>query len=366
MARLIRIPTKSARALIPLAGWGVLIAGVRVAKPQQPSAGKTPDVTSESVEPLPGDWAPELLYAILSSANPDASDALYRAAFSAGPAIAPRLEGALKDDRTAEFAAQSLAFIGGPKAVDILAGLVNDPRDLNLRRFFYGALGEFNSPQATGILLNAIARSNSEPDRTVSEAAILALTVRSDPNLLSELKKEEGQIKDVVIHDDLDNAVAVIESRSKYLASEEGKKSDGSIDAAVRTYFIPALEPPPEAGSTAPGHAALRQDHSSTSLTVPERNRREGNDPSLPRRQSEEVKSNGRSERRGSRTRNGKTGAARQASSFSGSVEPDIFARPVSSSGPSDFRRPFGGRELRHRSPEASGKLDGGQRVARV
>ena len=290
MARLIRIPTKSARALIPLAGWGVLIAGVRVAKPQQPSAGKTPDVTSESVEPLPGDWAPELLYAILSSANPDASDALYRAAFSAGPAIAPQLEGALKDDRTAEFAAQSLAFIGGPKAMDILAGLVNDPRDLNLRRFFYGALGEFNSPQATGILLNAIARSNSEPDRTVSEAAILALTVRSDPNLLSELKKEEGQIKDVVIHDDLDNAVAVIESRSKYLASEEGKKSDGSIDAAVRTYFIPALEPPPEAASTAPGHAALRQDHSSTSLTVPERNRREDNDPSLPRRQSEEVK----------------------------------------------------------------------------
>src|SRR2546422_266192 len=198
VARLIRIPTKSARALIPLAGWGVLIAGVRVAKPQQPSAGKTPDVTSESVEPLPGDWAPELLYAILSSANPDASDALYRAAFSAGPALPPHLQ--------------------------------------------------------------------------------------------TELKKEEGQIKDVVIHDDLDNAVAVIESRSKYLASEEGKKSDGSIDAAVRTYFIPALEPPPEAASTAPGHAPLRQDHSSTSLTVPERNRREGNDPSLPRRQSEEVK----------------------------------------------------------------------------
>ena len=241
-----------------MAGWGVLIAGVLVAKPQQSSPGKTADATSESVEPVPGDWAPELLYAILSSANSDAGDALYRAAFSAGPSIAPQLEGALKDDRTAEFAAQSLAFMGGPKAVDILAGLVNDPRDLDLRRFFYGALGEFNTPQATGILLNSIARSDSEPDRTVSEAAILALTVRSDPALISELKKEEAQIKDVVIHDDLDNAVAVIESRSKYLASEEGKKSDGSIDAAVRTYFIPALEPPPEAASKTSGHPTVR------------------------------------------------------------------------------------------------------------
>ena len=290
VAGLIGKRTKSARALIPLAGWGVLIAGVLVAKPQQSSSGKTPDATSESAEPVPSDWAPELLYAILSSANPDASDALYRAAFSAGPAIAPQLEAALKDDRTAEFAAQSLAFIGGPKAVDTLAGLVNDPRDLDLRRFFYGALGEFNTPQATGILLNSIARSDSEPDRTVSEAAILALTVRSDPDLLSELKKEEGQIKDVVIHDDLDNAVAVIEFRSKYLVSEEGKKSDGSIDAAVRTYFIPALLPPPDAASKASANPALRQAHSSTPLTVPERSRREGHDASMPQSQSEGVK----------------------------------------------------------------------------
>src|SRR2546426_225729 len=85
VARLIGKHTKTAWALIPLAGWGVLIAGVLVAKPQQSSSGKTEDATSESVETVPGDWAPELLYAILSSANPDAGDALYRAAFSASP-----------------------------------------------------------------------------------------------------------------------------------------------------------------------------------------------------------------------------------------------------------------------------------------
>jgi hypothetical protein len=43
----------------------------------------------------------------------------------------------------------------------------------------------------------------------------------------------------------LDNARAVIAERAKYLASPEGKKSGGSIESAVRTYFMPALEPPP-------------------------------------------------------------------------------------------------------------------------
>lgn len=237
---------------------GTLLGAALAAAPQQVSQGKSPASGSEETEPLPGDWAPELLYAILTSANPDAADALYSGAFAAGPAIVPELQAALKDDRTAEFAAQSLAFIGGPKAMEILAGLVKDPRDLDLRRFFYGALGEFPTPQATDILMKAVAASDSEPDRTVSEAAILALTVRSDPDLLPEIKKAEDKIKDVVIHDDLDNALAVMELRAKYLATEEGRKAGGSIDAAVRTYFIPALEPPPDAASKTSGQSAGR------------------------------------------------------------------------------------------------------------
>ncbi len=243
------LPEALKRALAALALCGILLGSAAPAEPQQPSQGKTPGTGDEDTEPLPGDWAPELLYSILTSANPDAADALYSSAFAAGPAIIPQLEAALKDDRTAEFAAQSLAFIGGPKAMEILAGLMKDPRDLDLRRFFYGALGEFNTPQATDILMKTIAGSDAEPDRTVSEAAVLALTVRSDPAILPELKKAEAQIKDVVIHDDLDNAAAVIEVRAKYLASDEGRKAGGSVDAAVRTYFIPALEPPPEAAS---------------------------------------------------------------------------------------------------------------------
>lgn len=250
------IPEFAKRALSLLAVCGNLAVGAHAAAPQQVSPGKSTGSAAEEAEPLPTDWAPELFYSILTSANPDAAEALYRAAFAAGPAIVPQLEAALKDDRTAEFAAQSLAFIGGPQAMEILARLVNDSRDLDLRRFFYGALGEFQTPAATKALMKAVAESDSEPDRTVSEAAVLALTVRSDPALLPEIKKAETQIKDVVIHDDLDNAVAVMEIRAKYLASEEGRKAGGSIDAAVRTYFIPALEPPPEAASQTPGRAA--------------------------------------------------------------------------------------------------------------
>jgi hypothetical protein len=192
---------------------------------------------------IPGDWAPELLDAILSSPSPAAHQALLDAAFAAGPGIVPQLEAALKDDRTAEFAAQSLAFIGGNTALDILSKLVQDPRDLDLRRFFYGALGELRTPEATQILLNTLAGSDAEPDRTVTEAAIIALTVRSDLSLLPPLRQTETKIKDVVIHDDMDNALEVIESRARYLASPEGQSAGSSIERAVRTYFIPALEP---------------------------------------------------------------------------------------------------------------------------
>ena len=214
---------------------------------QQPksSAPVTPTSQQEQQDDsvIPGDWAPELLDAILSSPSPAARQALLDAAFAAGPGIVPQLEAALKDDRTAEFAAQSLAFIGGNTALDILSKLVQDPRDLDLRRFFYGALGELQSPKSTQILLNALTGSDAEPDRTVTEAAIIALTVRSDLTLLLSIRQTEIKIKDVVIHDDMENALEVIESRARYLASPEGQSAGSSVERAVRTYFIPALEP---------------------------------------------------------------------------------------------------------------------------
>ncbi len=225
--------------LIP--AYCVLLSASCLAQQPAPPAPASP-VTEDEEAPLPGDWAPELLYGILSSPNPEARDALFDAAFAAGPAIVPQLQVALKDDRTAEFAAQSLAFIGGGKALEILSELLKDPRDLDLRRYYYGALGEYRAPQASQVLLYAVNRADAEPDRTVTEAAILALTVRSDPSLVFELRQTEARIKDVVIHDDLENALDVIESRARYLASPEGKKAGGSIEQAVRTYFIPALE----------------------------------------------------------------------------------------------------------------------------
>ena len=191
------------------------------------------------------DWAGELLDGILSSDNPEAADSLFRAAFAAGRGIIPQLAEALKDDRTAEYAAQSLAFIGGQEALQVLWKLQEDKRDLNLRRFYYGALAEYEAEQATQTLFEVINKSDSEPDRTVTEAAILALTVRTDPKLPDMIRQAEKKVNDVVIHDDLENALDVIQIRSKYLATPEGKKAGGSIDAAVRTYFIPALQPPP-------------------------------------------------------------------------------------------------------------------------
>ena len=206
----------------------------------------TPAAVDEGEQPLPGDWGPELLYGILNSPNQEAQFGLMRAAFAAGPAIIPLLTEALKDDRTAEFAAQSIAFIGTQDALPVLEKLVSDPRDLNLRRFTYGALGEFDSPQATDMLFDVINKSDSEPDRTVTEAAIIALTVRTDPSVLTRINDAEKKLQDIVIHDDLDNARMVIEERAKFLASARGKKSGISIDAAVRTYFLPALEQPSE------------------------------------------------------------------------------------------------------------------------
>jgi hypothetical protein len=217
---------------------------------QQPAEANP--ATEEEEQLLPGDWAVELLDALERSPNPEARDALYRAAAATGPAIIPQLEEALKDDRTAEFAAQALAFIGGEKAMRILWKLQSDPRDLNLRRFYYGALGEYDAPEAVATLLEVINRADEEPDRTVTEAAILALTVRSDPKLVVPLRAAEGKIKDVVIRLDLENAVEVIERRAKYLAIPQAKQASGSLEMAVRTYFMPALESSPPAAAPKP------------------------------------------------------------------------------------------------------------------
>ncbi len=217
---------------------------------QKPAPPNESGVESDGIPPL--DWAPELLDAILSSPNADARDALLDAAFAAGQPIVPLLEKALQDDRTAEFASQSLAFIGGPKAIEILAQLMQDRRDLNLRRFYFAALAEFEHPQATQLLLYEVGRGDLEQDRTVTEAAILALTVRSDPGVVAPLKEIASKTQDIVIKDDIENAVEVIEARNRHRASPEGKKDTGSIEQAVRSYFAPALEVPSTGGAGKP------------------------------------------------------------------------------------------------------------------
>ena len=264
-----RIPTMKMRALRSVASAISFWAGFCLvfgapgfsqqpsAKPQkEPAPSRAPAVAdTDQDEPPLGDWGPELLDGILSSPNEEAQVALLQAAFAAGPAILPQLAAALKDDRTAEFAAQSVAYIGGNQALPILWQLLSDPRDLNLRRFTYGALAEFTSPQATDMLFDVINKSDNEPDRTVTEAAVIALTVRTDAALIPRILASEKKLQDVVIRDDLDNARAVIEERSKYLATTEGKKSGGSIESVVRTYFLPALEPAPAEGIGAPAAA---------------------------------------------------------------------------------------------------------------
>lgn len=199
-------------------------------------------------------WAPALLYAILNAPNAAAQNSLYDAAFAVGPPLVPDLEAALQDDRTAEFAAQSLAFIGGDKALGALGKLVNDPRDLNLNRFYYGALGEFDTPEANQILLNVIRNANHQPDRTVTEAAIMALTVRSDVSLVAPLEQAKSKLTDPVILDDLENAISIIRSRGR---TRTGRSAAVTIPQAVHAYFLPATLPPAAAPAThARGSAA--------------------------------------------------------------------------------------------------------------
>jgi hypothetical protein len=242
--------SQSLLLLVCCLSFGARGGAQRPATPAPPAkvpAAQAPDnEASEQVqEPLPDDWAAELLDGILTAPNAEAADSLFRAAFAAGQSIIPQLAESLKDDRTAEFAAQSLAFIGGERAMQTLWKLQEDKRDLNLRRFCYGALAEYDTEQATQTLFQVIDKSDSEPDRTVTEAAILALTVRTDSQVQEWIRQEAKKVNDVVIRDDLENAFDVIQIRSKYLHTPEGKKAGGSVDAAVRTYFIPALQPPP-------------------------------------------------------------------------------------------------------------------------
>jgi hypothetical protein len=257
------------RGALPLGLTLGLLVGASALARQQPTtpakeaapSAPPPLTSADEDQPLPGDWGPELLYGLLSSPNEEASYDLLRATFATGPAIIPQLTEALKDDRTAEYAAQSLAFIGGDQSLPVLWKLLSDRRDLNLRRFTYSALAEYDSPQATDILFDAIDKSDAEPDRTVTESALIALTIRTDATLPPRLLASEKKLQDVVIRDDLANARAVIEERAKYLASPAGRKSGGSIESAVRTYFIPALEtaPTPPARPVPPiGNAASK------------------------------------------------------------------------------------------------------------
>ena len=219
--------------------------------PSVPPAASMGANASTDTEGLPPeDWAVQLLDAMANGPSGDARDALLDAAFAAGPAVIPQLEAGLKDDRTAEFAAQALAYMGGGDALKILAGLLDDPRDLDLRRFYFAALGEYHAPEASKILLYAMNHADEEPDRTVTEAAILALTVQADSSMVPQLQAAEKKIKDYVLHDDLENAIAVIQTRAQVLARPTGAKPGGSVDDAVRTYFLPAFEPPGDAAAT--------------------------------------------------------------------------------------------------------------------
>lgn len=206
-----------------------------------PAASSLHPVAQERNQLLNRKWSPAKLYAILTSPNPEEGENLYRAAFEAGPTIIPKLEAALQDDRTAEFAAQVLAYIGGPTALADLAKLVHDPRNLDLRRFYYGALGSSDNPQAIRILLDKVRTSDHEPDRTVTRDAILALSISSDASLVPKLKEAEREVTDPVIQDDIETAATVIGLRAQYLASPGGKGAWDSVNQAIRTYFMPAL-----------------------------------------------------------------------------------------------------------------------------
>jgi HEAT repeats len=203
-----------------------------------------PAVAQERGQLLNSPWDPAKLYAILTSQNPQASEDLYRAAFAAGPAIIPKLENALKDDRTAEFAAQTLAYFADAKSMAILEKLLKDPRDLDLRRFYYGALGGSGNPHDIEILLNKVRTSDREPDRDVTRNAILALSISSDAALVARLHEAETQVTDPVIQDDIDTAAMVIELRARLMATPAGKSAESSPEQAIQGYFMPALQPP--------------------------------------------------------------------------------------------------------------------------
>jgi hypothetical protein len=208
-----------------------------------------PAVAQERSQLLNNPWDPARLYAILTSQNPQVSEDLYRAAFAAGPAIIPKLENALQDDRTAEFAAQTLAYFADAKSMAILEKLLKDPRDLDLRRFYFGALGVSANPHNVEILLNKVLASDREPDRDVTRNAILALSVSSDAALVAKLHEAETQVNDPVIQDDIDTAAMVIELRSRLMAAPTGNSAASSPEQATNHYFMPALQPP--AGSSA-------------------------------------------------------------------------------------------------------------------
>jgi HEAT repeats len=228
----------------------LVLAALALSPPVQMAGEALPaSFEQERSELLNHPWDPAKLYAILNSQNPEAGEDLYRAAFAAGPAIIPKLESSLKDDRTAEFAAQTLAYFADAKSLEILEKLLKDPRDLDLRRFYYGALGGSGNPRDIETLLNKVRASDREPDRDVTQNAILALSIRSEAALVDRLREAEQQVSDPVIQDDIDTAAMVVELRAKYTASPAGKSAASSVEQAVRSYFMPALQPP--AGSDA-------------------------------------------------------------------------------------------------------------------
>ena len=234
-------------ALAALAFWPIL----------QRAASLPAPVEQERNNLLNNPWDPAKLYAILTAQDPGASENLYRAAFAAGPAITPKLESALNDDRTAEFAAQTLAYFGNDQSLAILEKLVKDPRDLDLRRFYYGALGGSGNPHNTEILLNKVLASDHEPDREVTQNAILALSISADAALVPRLRQAQMQITDPVIQDDIETAAMVVELRARFMATPAGKSSGNSVEQTIRSYFMPALEPPPAAGGASQQNAGV-------------------------------------------------------------------------------------------------------------
>ncbi|HEX5411527.1 MAG TPA: HEAT repeat domain-containing protein [Terriglobia bacterium] len=225
-------------ALAALAFWPIS---------QMTAASLPAQIEQERSELLNHQWDPAKLYAMLTAQDPAASENLYRAAFAAGPAIIPKLESALKDDRTAEFAAQMLAYFANERSLAILEKLLKDPRDLDLRRFYYGALGGSGNPHRTEILLNKVLASDHEPDRDVTQNAILALSISSDAALVPRLRQAQMQVTDPVIQDDIETAAMVVELRAKFMATAAGKSAGGSVEQTIRSYFMPALEAPPAA-----------------------------------------------------------------------------------------------------------------------